>query len=142
MNKIRIIFICSALVLSCTKDKEAFSKGEKVESKNFSGEVWVNFLVEKDSIHDVSIGSVTFAPGAKTNWHYHPGGQILLVTKGRGLYQERNGEIREIRAGEVIKCSPNVEHWHGATDKDSMTHMAIGTQLHKGAVVWLEPVEK
>jgi quercetin dioxygenase-like cupin family protein len=92
MNKIRIIFICSALVLSCTNDKEAFSKGEKVESKNFSGEVWVNFLVEKDSIHDVSIGSVTFAPGAKTNWHYHPGGQILLVTKGE-VYTKR-GTVR------------------------------------------------
>ncbi|SHN22333.1 cupin domain-containing protein [Chitinophaga sp. CF418] len=145
--------ICVAVVvLSCNNRKGqqsdivktdadmVFPKGEKVTSNNFTGTVWVNYLIESDTVHNVNIGSVTFEPGARTNWHYHKGGQILLVTDGRGLYQEKGKPVEIIKKGDVVKCSPNIEHWHGATPTDGMTHIAIGTNTNIGGAVWLKPV--
>jgi quercetin dioxygenase-like cupin family protein len=97
-------------------------------------------LVNSDSIFHTSIGNVTFEPGAKTKWHYHPGGQILLVTSGKGGYQEQGKPVRELRKGEVITCAPNIPHWHGAAPDSELTHVAIGPNTDKGAVVWLNPV--
>lgn len=124
-----------------TKQQNApvFPKGEKV-SENFTGTVWLNYLAETDTVHNVNIGSVTFEPGARTNWHYHKGGQILLVTDGKGLYQEKGSPIEVINKGNVIKCPPDVEHWHGATTTEAMTHVAIGTNTNIGGAVWLQPV--
>jgi quercetin dioxygenase-like cupin family protein len=139
-------------ILSCNNDKDqqsdtikthtdmGFSKGEKVKNDNFTGTVWVNYLAESDTVHNVNIGSVTFEPGARTNWHYHKGGQILLVTEGKGLYQERGKLVEVIEKGEVMKCPPNIAHWHGATPTDAMTHIAIGTNTNIGGAVWLKPV--
>ena len=146
--KIKItILIVSALAFSCRQSTDSkavlkmpFDKGDLVTNANFTGEVWLNYLAETDSIHNVNIGSVTFAPGARTNWHYHQGGQILLITAGRGLYQEKGKAVEIVETGEVIKCPPNVEHWHGATPTDTMTHVAIGTNTNIGGAVWLNPV--
>ena len=121
-------------------NEPVFPKGEKVVSENFTGSVWLNYLAETDSIHNVNIGSVTFEAGARTNWHYHKGGQILLVTEGKGLYQEKDKPIEIIEKGDVIKCPPNIEHWHGATPTEAMTHIAIGTNTNIGGAIWLGPV--
>lgn len=117
-----------------------FPKGEKVTNANFTGVVWLNYLAENDTTFNVNIGSVSFEPGARTNWHYHKGGQILLVTQGKGLYQEKGQPVRRIEKADVIKCPPNIEHWHGATAVDGMTHVAIGTNTNIGGAVWLKPV--
>lgn len=122
------------------KNELAFAKGEKVVSENFTGTVWLNYLVPTDSVHHVNIGSVTFEPGGRTNWHYHEGGQILLVTEGKGLYQEKGKSVESIEKGDVIKCPPGIQHWHGATPSESMTHIAIGTNTQIGGAIWLEPV--
>lgn len=122
------------------QNEPAFPKGEKIVSENFVGTAWLNYLVETDSIHNVNIGAVTFEPGARTNWHYHKGGQILLVTDGTGLYQEKGKPVEVIKKGEVMKCPPNAEHWHGATPTQAMTHIAIGTNTNIGGAVWLQPV--
>lgn len=122
------------------QSEPTFPKGEKVVSENFTGTVWLNYLAETDTVHNVNIGSVTFEPGARTNWHFHKGGQILLVTEGKGLYQEKGKTIEIINKGDVVKCPPNIEHWHGATSKDTMTHIAIGTNTNIGGAVWLKAV--
>lgn len=156
VTRIRLVAIAALLAViatSCkqtsTKDQTtgkmsdsngAFPKGNKITNNNFAGNAWLNMLVENDNIYDAQIGSVTFAPGARTNWHSHPGGQILLVTSGKGLYQEEGKPIRVIQKGDVIKCPPNVKHWHGATPADTMVHIAISTNTDKGPVVWLEKV--
>lgn len=122
------------------QSEPTFPKGEKVVSENFTGTVWLNYLAETDTVHNVNIGSVTFEPGARTNWHFHKGGQILLVTEGKGQYQEKGKPIEIINKGDVVKCPPNIEHWHGATSKDTMTHIAIGTNTNIGGAVWLKAV--
>ena len=118
----------------------AFPQGKTITNNNFTGTAWLQMLVTNDTTFNTSIGNVTFEPGARSNWHYHPGGQILLVTSGKGRYQEKGMAVRELHKGDVIKCAPNVSHWHGASPDSELAHIAIGTNTDNGAVVWQQPV--
>ena len=147
-----VLLLCGAIAFACQQQQQTeetsgaashepiFAKGEQITNANFTGTAWLNYLAEADTVHNVNIGSVMFEPGARTNWHYHEGGQILLVSDGKGLYQEKGKPVEIIEKGDVVKCPPNVAHWHGATPTESMTHIAIGTNTHIGGAVWLEPV--
>jgi quercetin dioxygenase-like cupin family protein/alkylhydroperoxidase/carboxymuconolactone decarboxylase family protein YurZ len=117
-----------------------FPKGTKISNNNFTGTAWLQMLVTNDTTFYTSIGNVTFEPGARTAWHYHPGGQILLVTSGKGRYGEKGKPVRELRKGDVIKCDPNIIHWHGAAPGSEMSHLAIGTNPNRAPVVWLQRV--
>jgi quercetin dioxygenase-like cupin family protein/alkylhydroperoxidase/carboxymuconolactone decarboxylase family protein YurZ len=117
-----------------------FPKGNRIESDHFIGNVWLHMIIRDDSTLYAASGNVTFEPGARTNWHLHPGGQILMITEGLGYYQERGEPKQIIRKGEVIICQPNVEHWHGASKDQSMTHMAMSINTQHGGARWLEPV--
>lgn len=122
---------------------EIFPKGEKMPdaiSGFFSGQVWLNMLVGRDNEWNCPIGNVTFEPGCINNWHKHPGGQILLVTEGRGWYQEWDKEAREIKAGDVVTILPNIKHWHGAAKYSWLIHLSIETNIAAGNAEWLEPV--
>ncbi|CAD0218702.1 cupin domain-containing protein [Chryseobacterium sp. JV274] len=139
-----VVLFLSVLLLSscCTKSilevgrTYIFPKGEKVTNKNFTGNVWLQMLAQDEQM---SIGNVTFEPGTRTKWHLHPGGQIILVTEGIGYYQEKGQLKKVLHKGDVIKCPPNVEHWHGASPNSHLVHLAISNN-GKGAVVWLKPV--
>ena len=129
------------LTLMAKENSQPFEKGEiNPYSEFFTGETHLNMLVSKDDVFNSSIGNVTFEKGARTNWHKHSGGQILLVTMGVGRYQERNKEIQELKTGDVVKIPPNVEHWHGAAPNAAMTHLAIGERLDGKSVTWMESV--
>src|SRR4030095_16564482 len=118
-----------------------FRKGEKAPAEYFTGIAWVEMLVPDNRTFNCQIGNVIFEPGARNNWHTHPGGQILLITDGTGYYQERGKPIQLLLQGSVVKIPPNVVHWHGATPDASLTHIAISTNIQKGGVVdWLQPV--
>src|SRR5271167_4633799 len=73
----------------------------------------------------LSGATVTFEPGARTAWHTHPHGQTLLVTLGLGRVQREGGCIEEIRPGDLVWFSPGEKHWHGASPKSAMSHIAI-----------------
>ncbi|MBM9548252.1 carboxymuconolactone decarboxylase family protein [Leptospira sp. 201903074] len=113
-----------------------------VKNQNFTGKVWVEILVGDDRTWNTQIGNVTFSPSSRTNWHFHPGGQILLITKGKGYYQEKGKSVRIVKAGDIIQCPPNTQHWHGATPSEEFSHIAIGTNMQVGPVTWLEPVSE
>lgn len=117
-----------------------FPKGEKITNDYFIGTAWLEMLVSNDSTFNCPIGNVTFEPGARNNWHKHPGGQILLVTGGKGYYQEEGKPVQVLSEGDVVKIRPDVKHWHGATPDSWFTHIAISTNAQKGEVEWLEPV--
>ncbi len=93
----------------------------------------------KDSMPSTG-GLVSFEPGARSAWHTHPAGQILIVTSGTGWVQEEGGEKREIKPGDVIWAPPGVKHWHGATASTPMSHIAISNMLGGKNVEWLEKV--
>lgn len=116
-----------------------FPQGDKNTNDNFKGDVWVKSLVDADSLNKIAVGNVTFAPGARSNWHLHPAGQILLATNGVGYYQEKGQSKVILRKGDVIKCPPNVPHWHGASPDTAFAQVAI-TSRQNGPTVWLQTV--
>jgi quercetin dioxygenase-like cupin family protein len=116
-----------------------FPKGEKVTNNYFTGTAWLEMLIA-DSELNCPIGNVTFEPGARNNWHKHAGGQILLVTGGKGYFQEEGKPARLLQAGDGVQIPPNVNHWHGATADSWFVHLAISTNVQLGATDWLEPV--
>jgi 4-carboxymuconolactone decarboxylase len=122
------------------ENQSIFALGEKFNNKNFTGDVWLKMLVDRDNDFNCPIGNVTFAPGCRNSWHKHFGGQILLVTSGEGYYQEEGKEIRLLHTGDVVLIEPNVKHWHGATPYSYFSHLSIETNIEKGGAVWLEPV--
>lgn len=118
-----------------------FEQGpENPYGKFFTGQTYLTMLSTMDPVFNAPIGNVTFEPGARTNWHKHAGGQILLVLNGEGRYQERGKEIQILKKGDVVRIAPDVEHWHGAAPNSWFVHVSIETNPAKGPAVWLEPV--
>lgn len=117
-----------------------FPKGQKITDEHFIGTTWVEALVPMDRTFNCHVANVAFEPGARNNWHKHPGGQILLVTGGIGYYQEEGKPARMIQEGDVVKINPDVKHWHGAKSDSWLAHIAIITNPQKGDAVWMEPV--
>ena len=119
-----------------------FPKGKKVEgpmASVFKGAAWINMLV-MDPEFNSPVYNVTFEPRARNNWHKHPGGQILLVTGGKGYYQEEGRPARLLKAGDVVKIPPNIKHWHGAAADSWFVHLGITTNPHAGDAEWFEEV--
>jgi quercetin dioxygenase-like cupin family protein len=110
---------------------------QKGPNEYFTGTVRVDPLIQATDPSHVSAGCVTFEPGARSAWHTHPVGQSLIVTAGLGWTQCWGGPIEEIRPGDVLWCPPGVKHWHGASPKTAMTHIAIQEQLNGKNVEWL-----
>jgi 4-carboxymuconolactone decarboxylase len=106
----------------------------------FSGPVQVEQLFAAQANRSVSGGSVTFQPGARSVWHTHPKGQILIVTARTGFVQQWGGTVQVISAGDVVWIPPGVKHWHGATPLTSMTHLAIQETADGKVVDWMDPV--
>ena len=121
------------------QDSSIFLKGEISNTDNHTGTVWLTELNTPDSIFNFSLAQATFAPGAKLDWHIHPGGQYLLITQGTGYYQERGKRIQVVHKGDVIKCLPGVEHWHGASPDKGFIYVAT-TPTQKGRTIWLKRV--
>jgi len=119
-----------------------FPKGEKLSPEYFTGMASLYPLVPKDETGTFTAGSVSFEPGARTNWHTHPLGQILLVIDGKGYYQEKGKPAKVITKGDVVMIPSHVEHWHGAAKASSMTHIAITNIGKQGPVDWLAPVSE
>lgn len=149
-NKTLLLLSC-LFGLSCSQQRQSekmvkeetnqqiFAKGEKITNDNFTGTAWLNNLVSADSVNQNAVGSVTFEPGARTKWHSHPAGQIILALDGVGYYQEEGKDKVIIRKGEVVKCPIDVPHWHGASADTAFVQIAI-TGREKGETVWLKPV--
>ena len=106
----------------------------------FTGAVRIDPLFPVSPPARAAGNAVTFEPGARTAWHTHPLGQILVVVSGRGRAQREGGPIEEIHPGDVISFAPREKHWHGASPTTAMTHIAIQESLDGKAVDWLEKV--
>ena len=100
----------------------------------FTGPVWADPVLRTDE--GVIVNTVFFPPGARTHWHRHERGQILLVTHGRGFAQVRDGDGAWIGPGDVVYFSAGEEHWHGAGPESYLIHTAISL----GTTDWLDEV--
>ncbi len=121
------------------QELSVFKTGEKNDAyaKYFVGQSYLNML----TTDLVPIGNVTFEPGCRNNWHiHHKGGQILIVTAGRGYYQEWGKEAQELKPGDVVTILPEVKHWHGAAPNEWFQHLAVEVPAEGSSNEWLEPV--
>ena len=121
-------------------EETIFPKGELGPATNFTGNAYNFGLVANDSTYNTLVGNVYFEKSARSNWHVHPSGQILVVLEGEGYHQLEGQSKQTMRKGDVIKCPPKVKHWHGATENSSLTQMYILPKTENGIVTWLEPV--
>jgi quercetin dioxygenase-like cupin family protein len=112
----------------------------KGPAQTFTGSVTVDPLYAANENMTSSGGLVMFEPGARSAWHTHPAGQVLIVTSGTGWVQEEGGQKREIKPGDVIWTPPGVKHWHGATATNGVSHIAITNMANGKNVDWLEHV--
>ncbi|MDG2941623.1 carboxymuconolactone decarboxylase family protein [Exercitatus varius] len=124
------------------QEMSQFPAGEEntAYAKYFVGKSYLNML----SAEQMPIGNVTFEPGTRNNWHIHHatkgGGQILMVTAGRGYYQEWGKPAQELKAGDVVHISAGTKHWHGAAPTEWFQHLAIEVPGENTRNEWLEPV--
>lgn len=109
-------------------------------SKFFTGTTYLTRLNTPHGMFKTSLANVTFEPGARTHWHKHDGGQILLVLNGEGRYQERRKEIRILKKGDVVHIPADVEHWHGAAPQSWFVHISVEPNPEKTKTEWLSPV--
>lgn len=143
-----ILSLCLILNSSCHNgdpqaDEESyllFEKGERITNDNFTGgKVYLKNLISADSLNQNAVGSVTFEPGARTKWHGHPAGQIIIAVEGTGYYQEKGKPKEIVKKGEVVKCPADIPHWHGASADEKFIQVAI-TGREKGETVWYDAV--
>jgi quercetin dioxygenase-like cupin family protein len=97
----------------------------KGPAERFTGDVWLDAIVQGVEPSRVRVNAVHFTPGARTAWHSHARGQTLYVTEGAGLVQSRGGSLVRIRSGDIVRTPADEWHWHGATRTDFMTHLSI-----------------
>lgn len=151
--KIAMSLIICLLAMACNKNKkqekmnrdknkltEIFPKGENGSKDFFTGNAYNIGLVDADSVFTTAVGNVYFEPGARSNWHSHPAGQILIITDGVGYHQIEGKPVEIIKKGDIIKCPPNVRHWHGASADVGMQQLYIVPNTEKGIVNWNEAV--
>ncbi|MGO4003466.1 (R)-mandelonitrile lyase [Pseudomonas fluorescens] len=108
----------------------------------FTGTVRVDGLFKGDAPARIGGGTVTFEPGARTAWHTHPLGQMLIVTAGVGYVQQEGGSRQQILPGDTVWIPPHTRHWHGATASNGMTHIAIAEAEDGQTVNWAEHVSE
>jgi quercetin dioxygenase-like cupin family protein len=121
------------------QDAFAFFRGETFPPARAQPAAWLHELHKADQLLNANVAVAEFLPNTKLAWHNHPGGQILLITDGVGYYQEKGKPKLIVRVGDVVKCDPGVQHWHGASVDSGVTYVAI-SPAQKGPTVWAEPV--
>lgn len=103
-------------------------------SGTFTGEVFSDGVLMDDP--GIRVNNVIFTPCARTYWHYHEGGQVLQVFRGRGVVCVEGGTPQVIVEGDTVWAEPGERHWHGGGPDSLMGHTAISL----GPTVWLDEV--
>jgi len=105
-----------------------------VDPAHFIGRVWLAAMFDPDSPEDMNVAEVTFEPGARTDWHSHPGGQTLLPLSGRGRIRSDGGALVRMQVGDSVWIPPGERHWHGA-DPDSI-FVQLSITIGPGGTAW------
>ncbi|GGH26521.1 cupin [Dyadobacter endophyticus] len=127
-------------IMSEQTNSSIFPKGEPLPASYFTGNAFVYPLASRDKNNEFALGSVTFEPGARTHWHTHPKGQVLIATEGDGFYQQKGKPAQALKKGDVVNIPEDTEHWHGASATSKFVHIAITNYKDEQNVVWLAAV--
>lgn len=127
---------------TCPADNHRlFALGEKntTYANYFTGNSYINMLVQPQTGQPISIAQVTFEPSCRNHWHIHlQDAQILMVTAGDGWYQQAGEPAQALHPGDVVTIPAGVKHWHGASQHSWFSHLAIS---QSSATEWLEAVD-
>ncbi|MDV5171611.1 cupin domain-containing protein [Photobacterium rosenbergii] len=134
----------TASVQANTKGQEVYRSGSQGSFSGaqelFTGDVQVDMIFPENDVANYSAAYVTFQAGARTAWHEHPAGQHMIVTSGVGLTGTRDGKVVSFHEGDAVWCPPDVDHWHGATPHQAMTHLVVTASKDGQNVIWKEKV--
>ena len=97
----------------------SLSAQQPASDPNFTG------VVTTMDAKDVTAGRRKFDPGARTAWHSHDKGQLILSESGRMRTGRRGQPIKEYASGGSEYTGPNIEHWHGATPGEALVQVNI-----------------
>ncbi|WP_184547337.1 cupin domain-containing protein [Mucilaginibacter sp. FT3.2] len=117
----------------------AQSKSVKGSPGYFTGNVWVN-LLPTDTTKHCSVAEVSFEKGARSNWHFHPDQQVLVITEGSGYLKIKGKPVQILHQGDVVTIPSGAIHWHGSTPDNSFTQIVINPNTDRGVVNWLQKV--
>lgn len=146
MSRLKTLALLTALIAGSASAaemeiiKNGTQKGMIGSSDYFTGTAYITPVFSNREPLVVNSGKVTFLPGARSHWHTHPAGQMLIVVDGHGWVQEEGKPKQMMNPGDVVWCPPGVKHWHGATDTTAVTHYAVQQFKDGKNVEWLEEV--
>lgn len=110
-------------------------------AEHYSGEVWNEVVARGEPPSRLVVSRVTFTPGARTAWHSHPHGQVLLAESGVGRTQAAGEAMRELRPGDSVSVAPGLRHWHGAAPDQVFAHVAVQeTNTEGNSAEWFSHV--
>lgn len=112
---------------------------EKAPNIHYLGNAWLNRIVEVEEDFEYNITLATFSADSTLDWHKHSTGQVLIIVKGEGYYQEKGKKVIKLKEGDVIKCDKNIEHWHSSTKQNLVSYLAI---YGGGNTIWTEKLDK
>lgn len=110
------------------------NEGVKAPNTHYIGEAWLNSLLRTDESLNYNITKATFRANSTLDWHKHTSPQVLIIVDGEGYYQEKGKEPTILKAGDVLKCDPDIEHWHASSKEKDVTYLAI----YSGETIWTE----
>ena len=110
------------------------ARAQQADSANFTGNV------TRDAVPQVRSARIHFAAGARTKWHAHERGQILLCEEGVARTQVQGGPVRELHPGDTTYVAGGVPHWHGAAPDQGTTLFSI--DVSNGQTKWLGEVSE
>jgi 4-carboxymuconolactone decarboxylase len=120
--------------------RSASPPSQPAPADHFTGVARIDLPFQTSTQAGLSGARVTFEPGARTAWHAHPLGQLLIVTAGTGRVQRWGDAVDEIRQGDVVWIPAGQKHWHGAAPNTSMAHIGIVEALDGKTVDWMEKI--
>jgi quercetin dioxygenase-like cupin family protein len=108
------------------------NEGVKAPNTHYIGEAWLNSLLRADESLNYNITKATFRANSTLDWHKHTSPQVLIIVDGEGYYQEKGKEPVKLKVGDVLKCEPDIEHWHASSKEKDVTYLAI----YSGETIW------
>ena len=100
-------------------------EGNKAPNTHYIGEAWLDGVLEVEGDLNFHITKASFKANSTLDWHKHASSQVLIYVEGEGFYQERGKDPVILKAGDVIKCEKEIEHWHSSTKDSDVTYLAI-----------------
>ncbi|MDQ3693116.1 MAG: cupin domain-containing protein [Chloroflexota bacterium] len=110
------------------------TEGRVEQGTTFTGETWLTRLIPAQEPEGTAVSVVRFEDGSRTNWHVHPGEQVLYIIAGEGRVGTETEEF-QVFPGDVVYSKRGERHWHGAAEGKSMTHLTVTTV---GSPEWFE----